>query len=314
MYARQSLPRSLSRLLLVQDGVVSRAQTDAAGVGRSIVRRLVAEGTWSIIESGLYAEAHRIDEWSTRAWAGVLIGGEGSMLWRRSAAPLLGLTDRRELPIELLVPADRKRVPRSWLELTRTRDLSRRVAGGGPPHSRVEDTVLDLCAVGDEEGVITWMTRAVQRRRTSPAALRRALDARHRQPNRRLILELIEDTADGVHTHLERRYKYGVEHAHGLPLGSRQSAGTAGVHDVHYRAYGLVVELDGERWHRDRQRQDRRRDNVTADEGVLTYRFGWPEVTDGACETARLLARALRRRGWTGPETVAGLCVCVSGW
>ncbi|WP_281612114.1 hypothetical protein, partial [Escherichia coli] len=73
-------------------------------------------------------------------------------------------------------------------------------------------------------------------------------------------------------------------------------------HDNRYTAYGLIVEVDGrmghERWE-DRVR-DGRRDRSVAVDGTITSRVFWPDVTSGACDTARDVAGLLRRGGWVG--------------
>jgi hypothetical protein len=97
-----------------------------------------------------------------------------------------------------------------------------------------------------------------------------------------------------------------VQRAHGLPEPVKQARfrkpdGTWGYRDRHYPDYGgLAIELDGKRFHPDERRgHDQDRDNTAAVSGA-TLRYGWTDVTQQACETARQEADALRNRGWSG--------------
>jgi very-short-patch-repair endonuclease len=79
------------------------------------------------------------------------------------------------------------------------------------------------------------------------------------------------------------------------------AGGAAHYEDVHYRRYGLVVELDGRAAHPDTERgRDRRRDNATTASGHATLRYTWADVTLAPCRVAGEVGQALRSRGWTG--------------
>ena len=100
-----------------------------------------------------------------------------------------------------------------------------------------------------------------------------------------------------------------MQRAHGLPEPVKQARfrkpdGSWGYRDRCYPHYGgLVIELDGTRFHPAEQRgRDTERDNQAAVTGA-TLRYGWDAVTRSACETARQQAAALRHRGWTGSLT-----------
>jgi hypothetical protein len=112
--------------------------------------------------------------------------------------------------------------------------------------------------------------------------------------------------AGGAHSPLEYRHDRDVQRAHGLPEPVKQARfrkpdGTNGYRDRYYPQYGgLVIELDGKRFHPDEQcGRDQERDNQAAVTGS-TLRYGWSDVTRKTCETARQEADALRNRGWTG--------------
>jgi hypothetical protein len=66
-----------------------------------------------------------------------------------------------------------------------------------------------------------------------------------------------------------------------------------------YEEYGVCVELDGTIAHpEDEQWRDKRRDNANLFGGIVTFRFGFPELGDHRCESAAYVAAVLRSRGW----------------
>jgi len=50
----------------------------------------------------------------------------------------------------------------------------------------------------------------------------------------------------------------------------------------------------------DEQWRDKRRDNANLVGGIVTLRFGFPELGDHRCESAAYVAAVLRSRGWPG--------------
>jgi very-short-patch-repair endonuclease len=163
-----------------------------------------------------------------------------------------------------------------------------------------------VVAAADFQEAYSWISRAVSREFTTTSMLRAALASRRRIRWRSKLAVALGDSDEGIHFGLERLYARDVERAHGLPRAQRQArreiAGRAHYRDNWYAEYRLCVELDGPSFHRDEQvRQDKRRDNLNlAADGVQTFRFGPVEVTELACESAVLVATAMRRNGWKG--------------
>ena len=161
------------------------------------------------------------------------------------------------------------------------------------------------------ELVVDLVLRAGQRRLTTPARLRAAAAGRRRLRWRRLLEALCGELAEGVHSVLEHVYRRDVERAHGLPRGSRNrpEAGSASswYRDVWYRAWRVLVELDGRGTHPVEEAfRDRRRDNWAARAGEVALRYGWREVVGAPCEVAAEVAEVLRGRGWTGRLRASG--------
>ena len=311
MRERNDPPVQVQQLARAQGGVLAREQAMAFGVSREAIRRLVRGGIWGVLDPGLYLVPDVEPSWLARVWAGLLIGGPDSRAGGRTAAALQELDIEQRLPLDILVPNGVKRAPREWVVFRQERDGVRSISSRTePPCTRVEDTVLDLCAVGTQAAAINWITTAVQRRLTTPDKLTEALQRRTRMPHRKLITGIVADAADGVQSALEHRYRHDVELAHGLPKGNRQKhrAARSEFIDVVYEEYALVVELDGRIGHVGRLR-DRRRDNVHTKTGSPSLRYGWHEVTQEMCAVALEVADVLVECGWAGYLTCCPNCL-----
>lgn len=308
------MPPGLTGLTLEQSGVVTRSQAQECGLSRHSIDRFRVAGGWQVLAPGVYFTQPGAVPWLARAWAGVLIGGSRSALALQGAAVLHGLAQGEPLPIQVLVPHQRRVVNRPWVRFQRQRDRVRMpVTAARPARTRLEDTVIDLCAVAEPEEVITWITKAVQRRLTTPAHLLTALRARHAVRHRVLIEQVLGDAAAGVHSQLEYRFGRDVARPHGLPPGQRQFRilATNRLADVGYEEFRLLIELDGRIGHvEEGMWRDRRRDNAHAVDGWLTLRFGWWEILRSPCGVAADIAAVLRGRGWTGQ--LRGCSVCGS--
>ncbi|WP_432835922.1 type IV toxin-antitoxin system AbiEi family antitoxin domain-containing protein [Dactylosporangium sp. CA-092794] len=296
----------LDALLSLQAGVVTAAQARRAGLSAGTIRRHLEAGRWSPVFHGVYHASTGTLPREALLWAVLLRAGPGAALSHHTAAELLGLTDTAAALVHVTIPAERRIAPMPGVVVHR----SGRVAAAAPPgpalcRTRIEDTVLDLADQADDlEAAIGWITAACGRRLTTPQRLAEAMVQRRRVRRRGLLIRILDDTAAGAHSVLERRYLHDVERDHRLPRGRRQSrqraAGRSRYRDVEYPAFGAIVELDGGAYHpEERRRDDRRRDNESASTGMRTLRYGWSDVST-PCPTAAQVARALRAGGWTG--------------
>lgn len=301
--ARTPFPAELRALAGVQGGVLSRAQLLGHGLSRRVIARLLRDQVLHRLTPGIYSVDSGVS-WQGRAWAGVLLGGERAVLGFEAAGVLHGfLTDQ---PDELVVFAPAKRAPRAgWQFLA-----SERAGAGEPPRTSVEATVLDLCASRDEDEIAALIADVISAKRTSAKRLRPELSARTRQRHRALITGMVGEVAAGAHSALERRFLKHVEQAHGLPTALRQAQLGSHRCDAWYREYGVIAELDS-RLHHDGGNafRDLERDNEHALAGLITFRFGWSQVSGiAACQTALLLGQALISRGWEGPIQPCSHC------
>jgi len=312
------IPRKLVELSRQQAGLVTSRQASDAGMPKSATISKVKSGRWKRIYPGVFATFTGPIGRNARLWAIVLYAGPDARLSHETAAELLGLSDARSRLIHLTIPAHRKVKPPQGVMVHRSRYIAPAWRPVGlPPHTFVEETIVDLVHAADNfDDVIALITDAFGRKLASDPHLRQAIATRKKLRWRQELDELIPMAARGTHSVLEYRYDRGVQRAHGLPEPVKQAKfkkpdGTNGYRDRYYPQYGgLVIELDGKRYHLDDQR-DRQRDNQAAITGS-TLRYGWSDVTRRACETAAQQAEALRNRGWTGsPHPCSPACRAV---
>jgi hypothetical protein len=242
-------------------------------------------------------------------WAALLYAGKGAQLSHETAAEILRLTDQRSALIQVTIPAERRVRPVRGVVIHRSSYLEAgwRFARGVPPHTWVEETITDLVdAAANFDDAVGWITAGFQRKLAGEARLRQVMAARKKLRWRDRLDEIIPMAAAGTHSPLEYRYDRDVERAHGLPPARRQvpfvkQDGTKGYRDRCYGQYGLVIELDGKRFHdEDQSDRDRRRDNNATVTTGATLRYGWDDITRTPCETAAQLFAALRARGYRG--------------
>ncbi len=255
---------------------------------------------------GVYATHTGPLDWRAQVSAAVLYCGEGAVASHSTAARLHGLFDKDPDAIEVLIPVNRRVIRPGQVRLAMCRELSSRTAySGWPTRTTVEDTVLDMAEHGDADNAIAWLSKACQRRRTTPARLAEVLDRRARHRWRELLVDALSDVAAGVESALEYRYVRGVERPHGLPEARRQQVVILGGRrrrtDNDYEPFGVVVELDGRLGHEgEGVFRDRSRDNSATVNGKASLRFGWADVDARPCEVAQDVAVLLRSRGWHG--------------
>jgi hypothetical protein len=307
---------ALAELSDAQAGAVSRAQLLDLGFSDGQILRAVADDVWRAAgPPGVYLLTTGPVSDLTRCWVALLYAGDGATLshstaeWVWELRPDLPETVVVTLPVARRVEDQPGVAIRYALHLDTTRHPAR-----CPPVTRIEDTVLDQADRPEVSttAVIDLVLRACQRRLTTAERLSTALEQRKKIRRRALLQDLIEEVVDGVASALERRYARDVERAHGLPRGERNlpegPRGRRRYRDVEYKAYRLLVELDGRAAHPEDQKEwDDLRDNeVLLDTERRTIRYGWRSVTVRTCATAAQVVVLMRRGGWTGTPKRCG--------
>jgi hypothetical protein len=304
----RELPSTLRYLAGNQFGVVSRSQALRAGVTTGMIKFRVSSGRWRQVYPGVYTTFNGGLSHGTRLWAAVLAAGRDAVLSHETAAELHQLADERARLIHVTVPVARRIVAVEGVCLHRSaRVIETMKTQGYPPHTTIEETVLDLTQTARNfDDVCGWVTRAIARELTDEARLNAAMTKRGRLRWRADLHEVLEAAVTGDHSVLEFRYHRDVERAHGLPEPGRQVPFTAkdgrrGRRDRVYEEYGVIVELDGRLAHPvENRRKDKARDNAAAAAGQQSLRYDWEAVTRHPCATAVEVIEVLREHGWQG--------------
>lgn len=108
MHQKYKFSPSVKRLISLQDGVVSRSQAVGLSMPASTVKRLIRDEQWRSIVSGIYFVGVAEPSWRAMAWAGILVGGVGSMLTGLAGAYGWGIADKAPEIIDVLVPPNKR--------------------------------------------------------------------------------------------------------------------------------------------------------------------------------------------------------------
>lgn len=316
------IPSQAQDLLATQDKVIASRQGSVAGFDSRVMRGRASSGRWQRLQRGVYATFSGDPTREALLWAALLRVGPDAVLSHQTAAERHGLIDAPSSLITVTVPASKRpgRTKIAGVLVHRSEAILRtRHPAMLPPCTRVEDTVLDLIQIAPTfDDAYAWICRAIGRRRTTADRIRQAMDARNKMRWRREISLALGDAADGALSVLEYRYVRRVERPHGLPAARRQArirqrTGNRYLDNL-YEEYGVCVELDGTAAHpEDEQWHDKRRDNINAVGGLITLRFGFPELGDHRCESASQVATLLRDHGWIGSLRSCGRPGCGLG-
>lgn len=284
-------------LAAAQHGVVSRRQLIDAGVGGAAIARAVRGDLLIRCHRGVYAVGHPALTEDGRHLAAVLACGDGAVLshlsaavaWRMlSAAAALHVTSPGQrggaLPgihhhRALVLPADR----------------STRV---GIPLTTPERTIADCAALLQRRPLAAMVDRALRRGLIDADRMCRGLVAGRR--GARVLRDVLAERGgqETTRSELERRM-LGLVRARGLPAPRvnvfLQDLGYEV--DLLWAAQGVVVELDGWRFHAGRVafEADRRRDADLQARGLAVARFTWKQVAGDPAWVADRLTSLLSR-------------------
>jgi very-short-patch-repair endonuclease len=253
--------RSIARMAARQHGVITTAQLRAAGITKDKARRRVRQGRLHPVHRGVYAVGHPRLSNEGRWLAAALACGDGSALSHHSAAALWALIPAKPGLVHITVPGSSGR-KRRGIRIHRSTTLipTTTTRRRGIPVTTPERTLADL------------------RRVVAPDQWRDAL--RHAD-----VLGLpvgrFSDDPPLTRSELEDRF-LALCRRHRLPAPEVNARVGPYVVDFLWREHGLIVELDGYRYHRGRIafEDDRARDVELKLLGFDVVRFTYRHVVD----------------------------------
>jgi very-short-patch-repair endonuclease len=275
-----------------QHGVISRAQLLSFGFTRAAINHRLRIGRLHPAFAGVYAVGR--PELSRRGcfMAAVLSCGEGAALSHASAAELWQIAPRRPGNIHVSVATDR-RGPDGIT--THRRKAVRTTCRHGIPVTTPTETIVDLatCITGD--ALIAAVNEADKRDLVHVEALRMQLDATPSRPGVAVLARLIDrETLVLTDTQLERLFVPIAKRA-GLPKPLTQQWINGARVDFYFPDQKLVVETDGNRFHRTpfQQTKDLRRDHAHFMSGLIPLRFSHGQVKYEPAEVEKVLRSVL---------------------
>ena len=234
--------------------------------------------------------------------AAVLAGGPTAVASHGSAAWLWGFIPRYVPPPEISLPTGDRR-PRHILThrcpSLKPRDITRQ---RGVPTTTPARTALDLGPSLTHKQLSRLVNDGLRSGELKAATLHDLLARNPRHPGTKLLTPFVaEDAPNPTNSDFEddfRRFiaKYGLPTPEiNFPFNGRQL-------DVFFPEYGVIVELDGWDFHKDREafEDDRERDADHLDHDFVTVRITKSRFEAKPDYEAARLKRILRRRGWRG--------------
>jgi len=285
----------IADLASARRGLVTRDDLLAAGVGKGAIDHRVATGRLIVRYRGVYAVGHAALTPRAERLAAVIACGEGAVLSHRSAAVEWGMLLEDAVDVhEVTTPRHRMRPGIRTHEGTLPPD-DLRVRYGVPLTAPVR-TLLDVAPTLDSRE----LERALERARIDGLLTPEDLDALVRRAagrrGARALRALLADGPAFTRSEAERALLALVRRA-GLPMPRTNVRVEGHEVDAFWPAHGLVLEVDGYRFHRGRAafERDRRRDADLTAAGHRVVRMTWDALRRCPEAVAARLAGALAR-------------------
>ena len=281
-----------------QHGAVARRQLIAAGLTPKAIRHRLATGRLRVIHPGVYAVG-QLDLTQRGRWmAAVLACGEHAVLSHASAAALMGIVGRQRGCIEVSVPRGRSsRSPGIRVHRPTCLPLEDLGTFDGIPVTSPVRTLIDLATFLPVPRLEAAINAADKHDLANPEQLRAALEERQGLRGVRALCDLLDrHTFRLTRSKLERYFLPIVRRA-GLPTPETRVWLNGYEVDFFWPDLGLVVETDGQRYHRTAisQTRDRERDQAHARAGLTQLRFSHFQVRYEPEQVASTLVPVARR-------------------
>lgn len=291
---------AVARLASLQQGVVTRRQLLAVGVGRRAIEGRLRGGRLHSLHRGVYVVGHTALAPLTRETAALLACGPHAVLSHHSAAPVWWALDHDEhRPGEVTITRGARR-SRSDV---RVHESSLHPADIKVRHrlpvTSAERTLIDVAR--DVEP--SWLERTIEdgRRRglLTRKSLLRALERAGPKTGVGVVKQVLRTEGGPAFTRSEAEARLTrLLRKAGLPQPEHNVRVAGYEVDFLWREPGLVVEVDGYAFHADRAafRRDRARDAELQAVGYRVVRLTWQQVTNEREAVAALLAVSMGGR------------------
>ncbi len=284
-----------------QSGNISRAQLLGVGLSEGAIDARLRTGALVRRYHSVYALPPARQDPQALIAAAVLAGGPTAVASHASAAYLWGFLPRYEPPPEISLPTGDRR-PRHILThrcpSLEPRDITHQ---RGVPTTSPARTALDLAPRLTNKAISRLVNDARLDGFLRPGALQDALERNPRHPATKLLKPFAHDTTNATRSPFEDDFLAFVE-KYGLPKPEINFPFNGRTLDVFFPDHGVIVELDGWGFHKQREafEDDRERDADHLDHGFITIRITktrFEQTPDHeAARLLRILNRAERER------------------
>jgi very-short-patch-repair endonuclease len=289
--------RAIAELAGRQRGVVTRAQLLRIGLTAGAIDHRLASARLHAIYRGVYLVGHAVPVEGARELAAVLACGRGAVLSHRSAASLWRLVPNAATTIDITV-VGRKCASRRGIRVHCVAALGRRDVRklGGIPVTAPARTILDLAAVVPPRELVRAVAEADTRRLAPRAQLLSLLARAGARPGVGVLRSLLDRDAKPALTRSEAEERL-LALIRSAELPEPELNVRIGRHEVDFlwRDRGLVVEVDGFRYHssRDAFERDRLRDAELGPQGFTVMRITWRQIVGSPEAVVARIAMAL---------------------
>jgi hypothetical protein len=272
--AQSPLEAAVRALAGRQSGNISRRQLLGLGLSAEAIKARRRNGSFVTRYNGVYAIAPARQDPQALIAAAVLAGGPTAVASHASAAWLWDFLPRYQRPPEISLPTGDRR-PRHVIihrcPSLAPRDITRQRA---IPTTTPARTALDLAPCLPEKQRRRLVNDARDSGYLRLPALREVLDRNPYHPGAKLLRGFLENPTRPTKSPFEDDFLAFVAR-YGLPQPEINFPFNGRILDVFFAEHGVIVELDGWDFHRDRDsfEEDRDRDAEHLKLGLVTVRI-----------------------------------------
>jgi very-short-patch-repair endonuclease len=280
----------IARLATRQGGVVGRRQLVALGLEQTDIDYRVKLGRLRVYYRGVYAVGHEALQLRGRLVAALLIAGPGAAISHRAAGGLYKMLPSMPPFVEITTTTKRHR-NRPGLVFHHATTIETQLRHGLPLTTPAR-TLRDLAATRPYQELERACSEALVLGLITSDEL-----TRQTGPGSAVLKRLVSDGVAPTRSELERRFNRAMRKA-GLPLAIANEDVCGEEVDFHWPEPGLIVEVDGWRFHGHRIafERDRARDATHLLAGWTVLRFTWRQLRDEPERVAAFLSRPASRR------------------
>jgi predicted transcriptional regulator of viral defense system len=287
---QQPTVRQVLELSGRQHDVITHAQLRSLGLSDKAIAHRLRRGRIFAVHRGVYAVGRPKLTRRGRWKAATLACGDHAVLSHESAAALWGVRDR-EVSTEATTRGSIRGHAGVRAHRSRTLTPANTTTHHGIPVTTPARTLIDLAARLPEKQIEDAMIEADVLDLIDPPALRAALGDAASQPGVARLKRLYDrHTLELPREELERRM-FAIARAIAVPPPETQHERNGARVDFCWPDIGLIVETDGQRYHRHpaRQTADRRKDQRHIAAGDTPLRFTHAQVFYDADEVGAIL-------------------------